>query len=47
MFGRQFRINFPSAFLKILKLPEKNECNFKILKNLEGDLSQYSPESKM
>ena len=29
----------PSAFLKILKLSEWNEGNFKIFKNQEGDLS--------
>ena len=38
--GRRLRINFPSSFLKMLKLSEKSESNFKIFKNHEGDLSQ-------
>ena len=42
--GGRFRINCSSAFLKILKLPEWNEGNFKIFKNHEDDLSQKSPE---
>ena len=37
--GGQFGINCPSAFLKILKLAEWNEGNFKIFKNHGGDLS--------
>ena len=35
MFGRQFGINYPSTFLKILKFSKQNEGNFKILKSYE------------
>ena len=42
--GGRFGINCPSAFLKILKLPELIESNFKIFKNQGGDLSLKSPE---
>ena len=45
--GGQFGINCPSAFLKILKLAEWNEGNFKIFKNHGGDLSQKLPEPNM
>ena len=33
--------------IKILKFPEQNKGNFKILKNHEGNLSQKSPEPIM
>ena len=46
MRGR-FGINCPSVFLKILKLPEWNEDNFKTFKNHEGYLSQRSLERNM
>ena len=36
----QLGINCPSAFLKILELPEWNKGNSKIFKNHEGDLPQ-------
>ena len=45
--GGRFRINCPSAFLKILKLPKWNEANFRIFKNHKGDLSPESPEPNM
>ena len=45
--GGKFRINCRSAFLKILKLAEYNEGNFRISKNDESDLSQKAPEPNM
>ena len=35
-FGGQFGINYPSVFLKVLKLAKWNEGNFKVFKNHEG-----------
>ena len=45
-FGEQFGINWPNAFLEILKLAEWDEGNFKIFK-YEGDLSQKSSKPNM
>ena len=45
--GGRLGINFPSSFLKILKLSEKNESNFKLSKNHEGDLSKKLHEPNM
>ena len=42
--GGQFGINYPSAFLKVLKLAKWNEGNFKVFKNHEGHLFQKSPD---
>ena len=42
-----FGINCPREFLKILKLPEQNEDNFKIFKNHEGDLSKKLTKPRM
>ena len=42
-----FGKNCPSAFLKILQLPEYNEGNLKTFKNHESDLFQKLPESNM
>ena len=47
MFDMAIRDKFPSALLKILKLPEYNEDNFKVFKNHEGDLFQKLPEPNM
>ena len=41
--GDRFHINCANPFLKISKLPEKNETNFKIVKNYDGDLSPNCP----
>ena len=45
--GERFGINCPSEILRILKLLEYNEGNFKIFKTREGDLSQILPEPNM
>ena len=45
--GGQFEINCLNTFLKILKLSEYNEENFKIFKYHEGDLSEELPEPNM
>ena len=42
----KFGINFPSTFLKILKMPKSNQGNRKIFKNHEDDLSQKLSEPK-
>ena len=47
MFRRAIWDKLPESILKILKLPQKNEGNFKIFKNHEGDLSENSPEPNM
>ena len=45
--GGQFGINCPSTFLKILKLPELKEGNFKNFENHTGDLYQKLPQPSM
>ena len=45
--GWQYGINLPSAFLKVLKLPEQNVRNFKIFKNHDGNLSPKLSEPNM
>ena len=47
VFRRAIWDKLPESILKILKLPQKNEGNFKIFKNHEGDLSEKSPEPNM
>ena len=42
--GGQFGINYPSVFLKVLKLAKWNKGNFKVFKNHEGHLFQKSPD---
>ena len=41
--GGRFRINCPNVFLKILKLAEQNEGNFKIFKNTPGQFILNRP----
>ena len=42
--GGGFGVNCPSVFLKIFKIVLVKLSDFKIFKNLEGDLSQKLPE---
>ena len=47
MFQRAIWDKLPEYIFKILKLPEKNEGNYKIFKIHDGDLSTKYPEPKM
>ena len=47
MFVRAIWDKLPECIFENLKLPERNEGNFKVFKNHEGNLSPKLPESNM